>query len=1144
MFIIDKNAYGCYNRNTPKREAGLYMIAKKELKTRLGRIVFGCFFVIMGILGIFSGMVASGQEAYAIPEETVVVDDATNNETQATEENLDTEDEVTGEVARNTSGGDSCKDSLGAIGWLVCPTTGKIAEAVDWLYDKIEEILVINPISMEDGSPIYEIWKYCRGITNIVFIIFLLVVIYSQLTGLGISNYGLKKVLPKLIVTAVLVNLSFLICSLAVDVSNIVGNGLRGIFTGVEESVMANGVSPEIEVSYSSMYSSLAGGTALAVGTGVVAFEFGAIWMLIPVVLGAIVAVVSGLITIALRQAVVVLLIMISPLAMVANILPNVEQWFKKWKDLLIKMLVFYPMFSLLFGASSLAGFAIILSAKSGFGILLGVAVQIFPLFFSWSLMKMSGTFLGDINAKMRAIADRPLAANRAWAESRMRLSKQKHLLSERAYTPSLRLMQFVNKRKIAREAEISEKEAALKERGLAYRARQNYKKGNIDGTLSKKGEEAYELQARVAGYQRIVLRDKNNFNKGFDYRAKKGTVEWARLRELDRMNIEASDALEMEKARGEKIDYNNAAGFHSRMEDAINAHFDAENVGRSDYKRHKISDRTAAEVRYEVASRTMEGDISDIQYAAATAAQAYDTQKKIVETKMQKYFELTPPTRDIEYRLGELTKNENAIANIDSIIAGMRILNQRGDTDLLRQQMENVLSQGVELGTHASQALAGFLMFEVKDSDPWLRRFGKYINLETANVYNKNNRQEMKVTYDEYIKGYHKEPNGEIMYAKRPMAVLMEGTSLDGIERTALSNFDDSLIEAYSYVGEDGKKHLNVDEYLKKREEIQKSIGPQFISASLKYLAGSEQLKSAVSFLTGYSYSQVKDENGKAVLDDDGNVKYEWKARWDKGGDLADDPKAAREYFEKKSLQYFKDQTPTQILGLRSDYRDPLMEHLSEAFMDESEEGEQYRRKISEIQTKYGDLPAEEASRKRKAEVAKLKMDMAGKQVRKILGKSGKLEQIYRTRRSGAANNAKDWLREWVSLDDEEALFREVNRYKNRKVEGEREKRSDSDNNAKGDSDRVYNSEERKKIRDRLEKLWEDREEGMNAEEFYNEAIEAIRSWFGGNTETIIEKEFRKSYERRVKGGHPEAYDLKKDLEDLLMDADNYPDA
>ena len=40
---------------------------------------------------------------------------------------------------------------------------------------------------------IYEIWKYCLSITNIVFVIFLLVVIYSQLTGMGISNYGIKK---------------------------------------------------------------------------------------------------------------------------------------------------------------------------------------------------------------------------------------------------------------------------------------------------------------------------------------------------------------------------------------------------------------------------------------------------------------------------------------------------------------------------------------------------------------------------------------------------------------------------------------------------------------------------------------------------------------------------------------------------------------------------------------------------------------------------------------------------------------------------------------------------------------------------------------------------------------------------------------
>ena len=1142
------------------------MNIKKKLKIRLVKAFFGVFLVLMGIFGGLVGTTVNSQPVFADPVEQVV-DETTQ---PATDNSADQTNNATNQ---NGAQGDSCKSSLGAIGWLVCPTTGKIAEAVDWLYDKIESILVINPVPAEDGSPIFEIWKYCRGITNTVFIIFLLVVIYSQITGLGISNYGIKKALPKLIVAAVMVNLSFLICSLAVDLSNVIGNSLRGVFTSIAESAVVGGASGltasgdltrEMKMSYAGMYGSLAGGAALAVGAGAIAIESGAIWMLIPTVLGAIVAVATGLITIALRQAVVALLIMVSPLAMVANILPNTEQWFKKWKDLLYKMLIFYPMFSLLFGASQLAGFAIIASAKDGFGLMLGMAVQIFPLFFSWKLMQMSGTFLGNINARLRGFAAAPLAANRAWAESRRQLSKQRHLASGQAYTPSLRLMQFMSNRRIAREAELGEVSAEVKNRGLAYHADSHYRR---DGSVSRKGERAYAGQARNMEYQRAIARHSNNMNKGLGELAR-GSSQRARLDALDTKNVNASDYLKVEQARGEKIEYDNAVGFHERMEAAMNAHMDAVNgfeyqknrdgkfvldengnkilVPKAKYKFHFDPNdlaKTAEMARYNAMKQIMDGSEADVQFAAATAAQAFDTQKKIVETKMQKYFELAPPTQDVVYRLTELTNNADAVKNIDSILSGLRILNQRGDTDLLRQQMQNVLGQGLDLGTHASQALASFLMFEVKDSDPWLRRFGKYINLETANVFNENKRQEMKVTYDEYIKGYHEEPNGKLMYAKRPMAVLMEGTSLDGIERTALSNFDESLVETYSYVGKDGKKHLNVAEYLKKRDEIQTAIGPQFISASLKYLSGSEQLKNAVSFLTGYSYSQMKDENGNTMVDEKGDVMYEWKARWDKGGDLADDPKAAQKYFQKKSEQYFKDQTPTQILGLRSDYRDPLMEHLAEAYLSDPEEGSRYRARIDEIQTRYGDMDAKKAKEKRDKDLKELKMEMAGRQVRKILGRSGKLEQIYRTRRSGAANNAKDWLREWINLDDEEALFREVNRYKQEKEElHKKEEKIDADSDRTDDSTRIYNSAKRKEIRDSLEKMWEDNSD-VDVEEFYDMAIGAIESWFG-KTDTLIKKEFEKGYDRRKKEGHLEAYDLKKDLEDLLMDPNNYPDA
>lgn len=1144
-----------------EREAGLSMIVKKRSKRDLFRAVFGIFFVVIGmVVGLMSPVVNTG-DVYA-DEETSETTETENNEGNT--DNGESGEEGSGDQSSSSTTlsatGDSCKNSLGEISWLVCPVTGKIAEAVDWLYGKLEGILEIDPVSMEDGSPIYEIWKYCLSLTNIVFVIFLLVVIYSQITGVGISNYGLKKALPKLIVAAVLVNLSFLICSLAVDVSNIVGHSLRGVFTTIEESVVANSagggmttatgdLTAEAKLSYAGMYSSIAGGAALTIGGAVIAFETGAIWMLIPVVLGAIVAVASGLITIALRQAVVVLLIMISPMAIVAYILPNTEQWYKKWKDLFIKMLVFYPMFSLLFGASSLAGFAIIASAKDGFGVLLGTAVQIFPLFFSWSLMKMSGTFLGTINAKMRGLAEKPLATNRAWADSHRMATKQKYLSSGRASTPSLRLMQFVSDRRIAREAMIDERSAAAKERGLAYRARRNYKNGDVEsGILSKKGEEAYERQARVMGYQRTSLRDKNNFNKGFSYLAAEGTSRHKRLYNLDMANVNAADMLKVEQARGEKIEYENAVGLHKRMEDAINVHMDdingyttdtntGQKVKRGDYEFHFADTQAGAEARarYSAMSKIMEGNAQDVQYAAATAAHAYDTQKKIVETKMQKYFELTPPTKDVEYRLSEFTKDSSAIQNIDQIIAGMRILNQRGDTDLVREQLENVLSHGVDLGSHASQSLASFLMFEVKDNDPFLRRFGKYINLETAQVYNKSKRKNHTLTLDEYVTGEYEEEdpsNPGVMVkrqAKRPMAVLMEGTSLDNIERTAMKNLDDMLVGAYS----DKDGNLDVRRYLAQRDKIETAIGPQFISASLKYLSGSEQLKSMVSFLTGY--------------DGSGN------ARWADGGDLSGDAAFAEEYFRGKTLKYLKDQTPTQLLGLRSDYYNPLMEHLAKEYegsdmkgwSDEAkEERREYMAELADIQTRYGDLPAEKAQERRAADLKKLRNSMAGAQFRQLLDSRGKLNQIYRTRRSGAANNAKDWVREWLDLDNEVLITMKLEEDKRRmktEVEEERRKKgiekksgSDTPEEVEGHSG-IYSDVDRAGFVSHIDDLWNNlREE--DDEVFYRESLEYINQNLGEDSFiAAMYKHFRKN------DPYADSHAMKEFLEDLLNDPDNY---
>ena len=1108
--------------------------------------VFGCFFAVLimlsSIFGITPGLI---ENAYAEPgEETTVT----------------------------TNAGKSCEDSLGSLGWLVCPTTGKISEAVDFLYDKIEDVLEINPVEAKDGSPVYEIWKYFQGVTNILFIIFLLVVVLSQITGVGITNYGIKKALPKLIIAAVLVNLSFYICSLAVDVSNIFGEGIRGLFESIETSTMSGmevgSAAKSQGVMLSEMYQALAGGAAVAVGGVMVAFETGAIWMLIPLALGALVSVVIGLITIAMRQAVVTLLIMIAPLAMVAYILPNTEQWFKKWKHLLFQMLIFYPAFSLLFGASSVAGWAIIVSSQNGFGILIGVAVQIFPLFFSWSLMKMSGTLLGTINSKLNALAGRPLMGVRGWADSHRELSRQKHLASKNAYTPSLKLQQFLSDRKITRDEETKEHAETVKNRGLAYAAMRNYKRGME--IPSKDGEEAYEAQARNMEYQRIIERHKHNMNKGMgqlEALKKNGTkAQKARLGALDAANVKASDNLKMEQARGEMIDYKNAVGFHNRMEAALNAHMDAEHgttineagkrVLNSQHKRHfepgSLVGAEASE-RYSELSRIMEGDLMDAQYAVANAAYGYETQAKIVKNKMQTFMDLTPPTQDVVYRLDEWTKHKSASQNIDAIISALRVINMRGDTDIVKQQIDNILDKeiggGIILGTHASQALAGFLMFDVRDTDPWLRRFGKYINLETANVFNRNERKNLELSYDEYIKGYHEELDGTIMYAKKGMKELMEGTSLDNVERTAFASFDEALKKAYT--GADGK--LEVDKYLKKREDVQTAIGPQFISASLKYLSGSEQLVNAVSFLTGYSHKVKKDAAGNVVVNDDGDPVYEWNASWNnaKSG-FTNESEKVRKYFNRKALQYITDQTPSQILGMRSDYYVPMLNHLVDAYEEETDmtnwtdeeilEHEEYMKELSDIQTRYGDLPADEAEKRRNEDKKVLRDKMAGAQIRQLLNSKGTLNQIYRTRRSGAANNAKGWLRKWLDLDNETAITLKLEDDKRKeKVEFEKAKkeraiaRGESPDADGGGRSRIYSDVDMASFVSDVEDLWHNlRDEDDDV--FYNESLEYIEKTLSRESFIAAQyKQFRKN------DPYADSHMLKEYLEDLLNDPENY---
>lgn len=1046
------------------------MIVKKRKKTNLKKSVLGTFFVLLTLFSAGISLISSFSSADAVPipentsentsetttettsdstsetTETIQATDSTevvgttdSTDTTVTETTETTTTETTQPTSgpsasatdgtTTTSGGESCEQALGAVAWTVCPNTGIVSQAVGWLYDRLESILTINPVEAKDGSPIYEIWKYCLTLANFVFIIFVLVIIYSQITGYGINNYGIKKALPKLIVAAVLVNLSFLICSLAVDISNIVGNGVRALFESVEESVAATS-NMSMHLSIWDQIMTYLGGGAIAIGATMIAFDAGMMWMLIPVVFGALVSVVAGLITIAMRQAVIVLLIMIAPLAIVGCILPNTEPWFQKWKQLFLRMLIFYPMFSLLFGASSLAGFALITSATDGFGLLLGAAVQTFPLFFAWSLMKMSGTFLETINAKARSIGARPVAASRNFAELQRQASRARHLAGP-ARTPSLKLMQFMANRRVMTEADLSAHQETVRNRGLAYRANRNYK-GGVDrrnAAPTRRGERAYAEQAANMRYQRQILRDQNHLNEGLGGRGATPR-QAARLAALDTANINASDYLKTEQARGEKIEFRNAEGFYKRMNEAMEANMDLENgfiktknadgnevlTPRTDYAfRLKTPDAnqlaaSAAAARYNAVHDIMNGNLADIDYAAAEATLRFKSQAEITSGKVQKYYDMVVPTEDIKIRLSKLTKSPNAISDIDTIVAGLRVLNQRDDKDAVLEQLHNVLDHGVELGTHASQTIGNFLMFEVGGGDPTLRRFGKHLNLETAQVFNNNARTNRILTLEEMVTGQYQQINPvtgqlETKNTRMDIAQLLEGTSFSDISRKAMSNLEDILKMPYT----DENGNLDFEAYATKRYAVLKSITPHLNEALKKFPSGSDERKAISAFITGI------DANGKA--------------RWAPGGDLASDAEFFQKYFQDNTIEFVETRTSNGVLTLPDDILPSLVYHFANAYQERDpseldtkaqDKRRRYFDELADIQTRYGELEPEEAERRRAEDLTKLQQDMAGEEMRRRLNNVHTLGQIYRTRGSGAANNAPTLLRHLLGLDDE----------------------------------------------------------------------------------------------------------------------------
>lgn len=319
----------------------------------------------------------------------------------------------------DVNGGNTCEDSGGPLSWITCQIITGIADTERDIENGIvEPLLETKTIDFTPNTncssgaacsqaklsaTVIKVWSTLRIYGNLILIIGLLVVIYAESIGGGLAEaYTAQKIVPRLLATAILINLSLYIVAGLEDIFNVVGVGLASFI----EAPFHSNLLPQIHISFGASAVFTIG---MAVVLKHVIFDEGAPGLLMAIFGTGLIAVIGVLAMLVFRQGLIILLLFTSPIAFALYLLPNTEKYFRQWWSLLVKTLIIFPLISLIFGLSDVAA-----SVMGDFNLqptwiadLVAMIALIIPLFLIPFAFKLSGGILGSVQNTVNGLRQR-----------------------------------------------------------------------------------------------------------------------------------------------------------------------------------------------------------------------------------------------------------------------------------------------------------------------------------------------------------------------------------------------------------------------------------------------------------------------------------------------------------------------------------------------------------------------------------------------------------------------------------------------------------------------------------------------------------------------------------------------------------------
>ncbi|HVS79677.1 MAG TPA: hypothetical protein VHF05_01735 [Candidatus Paceibacterota bacterium] len=234
-----------------------------------------------------------------------------------------------------------------------------IVEGIGWILTlsgwvlnySINATIVNMSQNLKDFAGIQSGWRAIRDLGNMIFIFLLLY--EAILTVIGRGHY--QKTIRNVVIAALLVNFSLFFTQVAIDASNIV---TIGFYTSIQQSSLAAGAPTTDPTSFgfsnafmaplglSSFFQATDAAKNLA-QSGTMAIILNGLLASILILIASVIFLAMALMLV-IRFIVLVFLMMLSPLAVLGIVMPQVGSMSRRWLNTLNGQLLFAPVFMIL----------------------------------------------------------------------------------------------------------------------------------------------------------------------------------------------------------------------------------------------------------------------------------------------------------------------------------------------------------------------------------------------------------------------------------------------------------------------------------------------------------------------------------------------------------------------------------------------------------------------------------------------------------------------------------------------------------------------------------------------------------------------------------------------------------------------------